>query len=91
MISLRVPPENEIFEGLRGLGFKPTGVKTATGEFWVHEPSGRHIQVPFSVQGYYPDWLRAEFVPHALEVADAVGATLPKPPTSKGAMAKRRK
>jgi hypothetical protein len=68
MISVRVPSQEEIFKGLEELGFKPTGKKTNTGEFWRHE-SGRHIQVPFSVQGYYPDWLRAQFWAQAIEIA----------------------
>lgn len=69
MIAPKVPSESEIFDILRGLDFEPTDAKTATGTFWRHAPSGKHLQVPFSVQGYYPDWLRSQFLSRAYEIA----------------------
>lgn len=71
MIAVRVPPEGEIFTALMNLGFEQTAVKTDTGCFWRHKETGRHLQVPFSVQGYFPDWLRAEFWEKAHEIAEA--------------------
>lgn len=67
MIAPRVPPQEEIFKALGDLGFERTDVRTDTGEFWRHR-TGPHLQVPFSIQGYYPDWLRARFWAKALEI-----------------------
>jgi hypothetical protein len=61
MIATRVLSEAQIFAELRRLGFEPTGRKTATGEFWLHKTTKRHLQVPFSIQGFFPDWLIWEF------------------------------
>ena len=70
MIAPRVPSEEAVFKELRALGFEPTNNKTDTGEFWKHS-SGRHIQVPFSVQGYYPDWLVVQFWDHAVRISQS--------------------
>jgi len=71
MSPVRVPPEAEIFKELEAQGFIRTGETTATGEFWRHTPTGRHLQVPFSIQGYFPDWLEWEFKAKAAEIASA--------------------
>jgi hypothetical protein len=69
MIAPRVPHEDEIFAKLDDQGFERTGEKTATGEFWRHRRSRRHLLVPFSIQGYFPDWLCLEFQAKAAEIA----------------------
>ncbi len=70
MIAPRVPPEKEIFDRLAALGFEPTGMRSGTGEFWRHIKTDRHLQVPDSIQGYYPDWLRDQFMVHAEDIAN---------------------
>ena len=79
MIAPRVPTEHEIFDALRELGFQETDVETATGRFWKHEQTGRHLQVPHSVQGYFPDWLIWQFWSKANEIASSTAAPR-KPP-----------
>lgn len=37
-------------------GFEQTPHKSNTGTFWKHKASGKHLMVPFSVQGFCPDW-----------------------------------
>ena len=69
MIAPRVPSEEEIFKRLDALGFERTGERSGTGEFWLHTKTGRHIQVPDSVQGYYY-WLRNQFLVHAEDIAN---------------------
>jgi hypothetical protein len=71
MIAPRVPHEIEIFKELEEQGFERTGTTTKTGEFWRHKPTGRHLQVPFSIQGYFPDWLCWQFKAQAAEIATA--------------------
>jgi hypothetical protein len=68
MIAPRVPHELEIFKELESQGFERTGEKTKTGEFWRHKTTRRHLQVPFSIQGYFPDWLCWEFRAKAAEI-----------------------
>ena len=57
MIASRVAKESEVRALLRERGFQPTQEKTKTGTFWRHTATGKHLLVPFSVQGFYPDWL----------------------------------
>lgn len=57
MIASRVKPEKELHATLSGLGYEPTKEETSTGLFWKHKGTGKHIQIPKSVQGFYPDWL----------------------------------
>ena len=82
MIAPRVPREGEIFGALQDLGFEETDTTTETGRFWRHKKTGRHLQVPFSVQGYYPDWLIWQFWSKAHEIASGpvIDKDLPKPP-----------
>ncbi len=82
MIAPRVPGEGEIFDALGELGFEKTDTTTDTGCFWRHKTTGRHLQVPFSVQGYYPDWLIWQFWSKAHEIASgpAAGQNPPHPP-----------
>ena len=42
---------------LRELGYEPTEHKTATGTLWKHKQTGRHQQVPNSLDGFYPDFI----------------------------------
>ena len=79
MIVSRVPPEEEIHGRLKELGFEPTDEKTDTGTFWVHKESGKHLQVPHSVQGYYPDWLTSLFWAKAHEISSGSDDIYPPP------------
>lgn len=90
MIAPRVPPKEEIFAELGKLGFEATGEKTDTGEFWRHKASGRHLQVPNSVQGYFPDWLIWQFWPRAVEIANMTPAARLPPKFPPGATKKKK-
>lgn len=57
MIASKVLSEDEVYSTLRNYGYEPTDQKTDTGTFWRHKNTDKHIQVPESVQGFYPDWL----------------------------------
>lgn len=58
MSFARVVSERQLIERLKALGFSPTGRKTGTGEYWkVDRDGNRHVLVPFSIQGHYPDWM----------------------------------
>jgi hypothetical protein len=74
MTAARVPSEAEIFAELRSLGFEPTGEKTETGEFWLPKATKRHLQVPFSIQGFFPDWLIWEFEAKMREICSLPAA-----------------
>lgn len=56
MIASRVVREAEVVESLKKAGFTKTTKTTATGTYW-RSKAGRHLLVPESVQGFYPDWL----------------------------------
>lgn len=62
MIAARVASEAEVEARLRALGFEPTTWTTDTGTFWRSKSTGKHILVPFSVQGFYPNWLLGDLV-----------------------------
>ena len=57
MIASRVKPEKELHAARDRFGYEPTDQETSTGLFWRHRKTAKHIQVPKSVQGFYPDWL----------------------------------
>ncbi len=57
MIAVRVASKEEVHDKLKAYGFEPTGEKTATGEFWENKEKGQFIQVPFSADGHYPNWM----------------------------------
>jgi len=57
MISSRVLSEKELHDRLRALGYTKTNHKTQTSTVWQHPETGLAIQVPPSIDGYYPDWL----------------------------------
>jgi hypothetical protein len=57
MVAERVASREDVEHALEQNDFEPTGQRTATGEYWRHRRSGRHILVPDSYQGYYPDWM----------------------------------
>lgn len=90
MSPVRVPHEKEIFKELEELGFEKTGEKTRTGEFWRHKPSGRHLQVPFSILGFFPDWLCWQFKSQASEIASTGIRTKAKAGAKAKAKPKRR-
>lgn len=61
-MAVPVPTEKQVQALLRKAGFEPTENHTATGTYWRCAETGKHVQVPFSVEGYYPDWLLADLV-----------------------------
>ena len=69
MIAQRVSTKAEVHEILKGMEFSKTEHSTATGTFWRHRKTKRHLLVPFSVQGYYPDWLLWEFLSNATDIS----------------------
>ena len=68
MITQRVTSEAELREVLGAQGLSETDERTKTGTFWVHEETRQHLLVPFSVQGFYPDWLLGELLDRAAEM-----------------------
>lgn len=60
MISSKVTSEEELRKALEKEGFVPTEERTKTGTFWRHIRSGLHVEVPRSIQGFYPDWLLSD-------------------------------
>ena len=63
MIGARLVSKDEVEHHLRELGFVPTEHTTMTGRFW-RRADGTHVQVPFSVGGFYPDALLTDLVRH---------------------------
>lgn len=59
-MAVPVVSEDKLQQVLRARGFEPTEVSTATGRFWRSTETKKHILVPDSVQGFYPDWLLAD-------------------------------
>lgn len=57
MISPRVLTEADVHAALADRGFIRTDTRTKTGYFWAHAASDQHIQVPDSLDGFYPDWM----------------------------------
>ena len=60
MIASKVVSDREVFSALKASGFERTSNRTATGTFWKHTKTGKHLLVPKSVQKFYPDWLLYE-------------------------------
>ena len=57
MNPFRVKTRADLEAYLSSQGFVNTGIKTATGEFWKSEKTGKHLQVPLEYQdGMYPDY-----------------------------------
>ena len=68
MIAPRVLTEAEVHEALSDRGFVPTETRTATGRFWVHKSTGEPIQIPDSLEGYYPDWMLYDLMSQVGEI-----------------------
>lgn len=60
MIAPKVLTEGDLEQVLRDRGFRPTTFKTATGRYWCDAQGLRHVLVPDSLDGYYPDWMLYE-------------------------------
>jgi hypothetical protein len=75
MISLPVITEEQVKAKLREVGYEPTDHVSATGRFWKHKDANRHLMVPISADGYYPDWLLDEVVQRARAIGDEICAT----------------
>ncbi len=75
MIAPKVATKQEVENVLRERDFDPTTLTTATGRFWRHKVTSRHVLVPDSIDGYYPDWLLYDLMSH-------IGEILPSGPIS---------
>ncbi len=53
----RVKTREEVEAQLRALGLEPTDRRTATGRFWRHKASARHVQVPDAYEDMYPEFI----------------------------------
>ena len=62
---------SKIYANLEQRGFEASGRRSSTGEFWRHTSSGRHIQVPFAIAGFFPEWLIWKFWAKVEEVSRA--------------------
>jgi hypothetical protein len=70
MISLPLVTEAQVTTKLKEFGYSPTDSVTATARFWRHKERKRHLMVPNSADGYYPDWLLHEVVARARLIGD---------------------
>jgi hypothetical protein len=70
MISLPVVTEAQVTTKLKEFGYSPTDSMTATARFWRHNQRKRHLMVPFSADGFYPDWLLEEVAHRARAIGD---------------------
>ncbi len=57
MIARRIKTADELEAELRAGGFEPTEHRTGTGRVWRSTSNDRHIIVPDSYDGYYPDFI----------------------------------
>lgn len=57
MIASRVLSEKELKDKLGGLGYQETTHKSSTSTFWQRNEDRHVVQVPTSIDGFYPDWL----------------------------------
>ena len=60
MIADRVVSEDDLRRHLESRDFVPTGYRCATGEFWRSKKTGKHLLVPDSWDGFYPNWMLTE-------------------------------
>ncbi|HUP90954.1 MAG TPA: hypothetical protein VM074_01805 [Solimonas sp.] len=64
MIAAKVMSEKELQKKLADKGFTKTTHKTDTGVFWRDGTAGKHILVPHSEQGFYPNWMLEDIEEH---------------------------
>ncbi len=57
MIAGKVKTAEELEAELRAAGYEPTEHHLKTGRVWRHKVTGKHIIVPDSYDGYYPDFI----------------------------------
>jgi hypothetical protein len=68
LIALRVKTEGEVDKALTARGFEKTAVSSLTGRYWKCKANGRHLEVPFSVDGFVPEWMWEEIDAKAVKV-----------------------
>jgi len=68
MIAPRVLTEDDVYAALDERGFEVTIHTTETGTYWKNPMSGRHLLVPRSVEGFYPDWMLYDLLSHIGEI-----------------------
>ena len=74
MSPAKVLSQKDVEQHLADRGFVPTEDKTSTATAWVNASTGRHLLVPFSLQGYYPDWMLYDLLSHVGEIIPSVPA-----------------
>jgi hypothetical protein len=57
LIAERIKSAEELEAELRSKGYEPTEHRTRTGRVWRSKLTGKHIIVPDSYDGYYPDFI----------------------------------
>src|SRR5687768_7496233 len=76
MIAVPTVSEDQVRERLENLGYKPTNKRTATGRFWKNQEHGRHLLVPNSDHGTYPQWMIDDLVHNAARAGDEAVANV---------------
>lgn len=74
MISLPVVTEEQVKQALIECDYEKTPLHTETGFFWKHKGGSRHLMVPFSSGGTFPDWMLQELAQRARSIRDEVCA-----------------
>ncbi len=68
MNPCRVLSVADLHAALSERGFTPTPTRSRTGVFWRYSPSHQHIQVPDSLEGFYPDWMLYDLMSRISEI-----------------------
>lgn len=55
-----VVSEETVHQRLKDLGYESSEHKTDTGILWKHKETGKYIQVPYALDGFYPDFILAD-------------------------------
>ena len=64
----RVLSREQLESQLNDLGCAPTGIRTATGEWWKTPSNSNLFFVPDPLDGFYPDWMLEEITKIAGEL-----------------------
>jgi hypothetical protein len=75
VISLPAVTETQVHQTLNECDYAPTNTVTETGRYWKHKKVRRHLLVPFSNGGFYPDWMLQDLVQRARAIYDEECAT----------------
>jgi hypothetical protein len=75
VIALPAVTEAQVQAKLTECDYEPTDSVTETGRYWRHKRVRRHLLVPFSADGFYPDWMLHDLAQRARTVYDTACAT----------------